>query len=197
MTNLYGLIICGNQNSRTGKDKSLFDYHGKPQRYYLYEMLETLCEKVFLSCTREQATGIPGEYNVITDDPEYEAAGVMGSLLTAFKKHPKASFLVIGCDYPFINRHHLKKLVVADLETIPAISYYDKEREQFEPLIALYHNNIRNELKKHFKTGDYSLEQILQAVDAYTINAKSPDIIRNVTTNKEYKEVSELFRKFR
>jgi molybdopterin-guanine dinucleotide biosynthesis protein A len=180
-----------------GKDKSLFDYHGKPQRYYLYEMLETLCEKVFISCNKEQAPSIPAEYNTLVDDPEFEGIGPMAALLTAFKKHPKADFLVIGCDYPFINRHHLKKLIISGLGPIPAISYYDKLNDKYEPMIALYHNDIKNTLKTHFKSNQHSLNAILKEVDAYTINAKSPEIIRSINTIKEYKEVSELFKKFR
>lgn len=193
MDNVYGLIICNSD-----KDNSLLDYHGQPQRYYLYEMLSSLCDEVFLTCNENQAKGIPDEFGKLTIDSEYAIArNGMAALLTAFKKHPKAHFLVIACDYPFINRHHLKKLVITDLDTIPAIAYYNKEQNHFEPLIAFYHNNIKPVIRKHFKNGDYSLDNVLKEVDAYTINAKSPDIVRRVQTPAEYKEVAELFRKFR
>src|SRR4051812_39594577 len=110
MTNVYGLVVCGGKSSRMGKDKSMLDYHGKPQRYYLYEMLEPLCEQVFISCSKEQAATIPSEYKIIEDAAEYEDIGPMAALLSAFKKYPKASFIAVGCDYPFINDHHLNKL---------------------------------------------------------------------------------------
>lgn len=197
MNSLYGLVVCGGQSSRMGKDKSLFDYHGQPQRYYLYEMVETLCEKVFISCNKEQAASIPKEFNILVDDAEFENIGPMAALLTAFKHYPDADFLVIGCDYPFINRHHLKKLVTADLSTIPAIAYYNKVTEKFVPLVAMYNHGIRPMLEANFAKGQYSLNSLLREINAYTINAKSTEIIKSVNTNKEYKEVSELFKKFR
>lgn len=197
MSNIYGLVVCGGKSSRMGKDKSMLDYHGKPQRYYLYEMLGSLCEQVFISCNEEQAEDIPATYKTIVDAAEYEDAGPMAALLSAFKKYPKANFLAVGCDYPFINNHHLKKLLNVKLETIPAVAYYDKVEEKFEPLLAVYHNHIKANLKKHFKQNNYSLQDVLKEVDAYRINARSTEIIRSVNTMKEYKEVAELFKKFR
>src|SRR4051812_24141580 len=94
-----------------GEDKSLLNYHGIPQRYYLYEVLLTLCEKVFLSCNSEQSKNISEDYNFITDAKEYENIGPMAALLSAFKKYPDVAFLVIGCDYPFINKADLEKLI--------------------------------------------------------------------------------------
>lgn len=198
MDNLIGLVVCGSQKSeKRTNDRSLFNYHGEPQRYYLYDMLQSLCEKVFISGNEQQVAEIPKEYNTIVDDKEFAETGEMISLLTAFKKFPKANFLVIGCEFPFINRHHLKKLVIADLDTIPAIAYYDKDKEQFEPMIAMYHGSIKTIVRKNAKAGDHSLNNVLKEVDAYAINAKSPDIIRGVRTLKEYKEVAEEFSKFR
>jgi molybdopterin-guanine dinucleotide biosynthesis protein A len=197
MSNIYGLVVCGGKSNRMGKDKSMLDYHGQPQRYYLYEMLKQLCEEVFISCSKEQVSDIPSDYKVIPDAAEYEDIGPMAALLSAFKKYPKANFLVVGCDYPFINNHHLKKLLNVKLETIPAVAYYDKIEEKFEPLLAAYHTDIKNILKKHFKQNDYSLQKVLEEVDAYRINARSTEIIRSINTTKEYKEVAELFKKFR
>ncbi len=197
MNTIYGLVVCGGKSSRIGKDKSLLDYHGKPQRYYLYDMLGSITDEVFISCNKDQAPGIPSEYKTIVDSADYEEIGPMAALLSAFKKYPKADFLVVGCDYPFINNHHLKKLLNVKLETIPAVAYYDKIEEKFEPLLGVYHNNIKPTLKKHFKEGNYSLESVLEEVDAYRINAKSTEIIRSIKTTKEYKEVAELFKKFR
>lgn len=197
MSKIFGLIVCGGKSSRMGVDKSTLDYHGRPQRYYLYDLLVNLCDDVFISCNKEQAKQIPSEYNTIPDATEYKEIGPMAALLSAFKKYPDATFLVVGCDYPFINRHHLKKLVNVKLEDVPAIAFYDKWNDHYEPLIAVYQSNILDRLKNHFKQKDYSLQAVLKEVNAYRINASSPDILRSVNTEEEYEEVAAIFKNYR
>ena len=72
---LCGLVISGGQSTRMGADKSLLDYYGKPQRYYLYNILIQLFGKAFISCNKLQAKEIPGDYSVIVDSEEYTQVG--------------------------------------------------------------------------------------------------------------------------
>ncbi|RYE15297.1 MAG: molybdenum cofactor guanylyltransferase, partial [Sphingobacteriales bacterium] len=111
MSSLYGLVVCGGKSTRMGTDKSILNYHGQPQRYHLYNMLNTLCERSFISCNGEQATTIPDKYAVIVDDDKYGDIGPMKALLTAIDKHPNKSFLVVGCDYPYQNENELRRLI--------------------------------------------------------------------------------------
>jgi molybdopterin-guanine dinucleotide biosynthesis protein A len=197
MSKLTGLVVCGGKSSRMGKDKSTLEYHGQQQRYYLYEMLESLCGSVYLSCNKEQAKEVPATYKVIVDEPEYKEIGPMAALLSAFKKHPKTDFLVVGCDYPFIHKHHLKKLMQVTLDGVPAVAYFKKSDEVYEPLVAVYHHDIKGQLLKKFKEKNYSLERILKDVDAYRLYPSSTEIIRSVDTQKEYKELVKLFKSTR
>src|ERR1022692_2701600 len=134
---LFGLVVCGGQSSRMGTDKSLIVYHGKPQRYYLYEMLESLCDQVHISCNKHQASSIPEHYRVIPDHDNYKNIGPMAALLSAFEKYPDVCFLVLGCDYPFIKKDDLARLIEASNSDIKALSYYDPENQIREPLMAI------------------------------------------------------------
>ena len=49
MSVLHGLVVCGGQSTRMGMDKSQLQYHGVPQREWLYELLQPLCEDVYIS----------------------------------------------------------------------------------------------------------------------------------------------------
>ena len=46
--------MCGGKSSRMGTDKSRIIYHEKEQQYHVYEMLQLICEDVFISCNKEQ-----------------------------------------------------------------------------------------------------------------------------------------------
>src|SRR4051812_45814849 len=72
-----GLVACGGSSSRMGTDKSMLIYNTKPQRYHVYEMLQPFCEKVFISCKKEQSATVADGYDILTDDPVYNNIGPM------------------------------------------------------------------------------------------------------------------------
>ena len=75
MSVLHGLVVCGGQSTRMGMDKSQLQYHGVPQREWLYELLQPLCEDVYISCNAEQAAEIGDSYPTITDATIYRNIG--------------------------------------------------------------------------------------------------------------------------
>lgn len=189
MSLLYGLVVCGGKSSRMGTDKSLLNYHGKPQRYHLYDLMKPLCERVFISCNALQAPDIPSEYNVLVDAPEYGDIGPMTALLTAFKRHPEASFMVVGCDYPFFLQAHLERLSKATLQTNNAVAYYSKTTQLYEPLLAGYQSNIRHTLELNFKLNNLSLQRILKKLPANIIETENEIEIRSIDTIDAYEKV--------
>ncbi|MCD6063179.1 MAG: molybdopterin-guanine dinucleotide biosynthesis protein [Flavipsychrobacter sp.] len=189
MSKLYGLVVCGGKSSRMGTDKSLLNYHGKPQRYHLYDLMKPFCERVFISCNTSQAPDIPSEYEALVDDPEYGEIGPMAALLTAFKHHPQASFMVIGCDYPYISASHLKQLFKAILEVKCAVAYYCSENCLYEPLLAGYHSNMKLLLENNFRLNSLSLQRVLKELPAGIITPDNDMVIRSIDTVEEYEKV--------
>lgn len=189
MNPVYGLVVCGGKSTRMGQDKSMLVYHGQPQRYHLYEMLGELCDRVFISCNKEQFSTIPDNFATIVDEPEYENIGPMASLLSAFKNYPEASFLLVGCDYPLISKNHLQQLLEVLNEVIFAASYFNKSTSYYEPLLAHYQNNIKSKLEFYFKQNNYSLQSLLLEVNANTIIPEDPLVITSVDTPYEYEKV--------
>lgn len=182
---LYGLVVCGGQSSRMGMDKSLINYHGKPQRYYLYELMQSLCEKVFISCNKSQAEGMETGYEMIIDAPQYQNTGPMAALLSAFEKYPDKSFLVIGCDYPFIGKDDIQALIDSRDKDFIAICYQNIESIT-EPLLALYEKETFEPLKNNFSQQKYSLRYFLEEISAKKIIAKGDDVLRSVDTKEEF-----------
>ena len=64
---IMGLVLAGGRSQRMGMDKGMLQYHGKPQREYLYEQLEPICSRVFLSIRPEQEGQPPQGTNVNLD----------------------------------------------------------------------------------------------------------------------------------
>lgn len=187
-TPTYGLVVCGGQSSRMGTDKSLLNYHGKPQRYYLYEMLEPLCEKVFISCNKSQKSSIPDSYQTIVDAPAYEGIGPMAALLTAMETYPHVNFLVVGCDYPFIKATDLRKLFEVKLEAIFFTCFANKQDKILEPLIAHYHYYIFSLLNEKFQQKRYSIQAVLKEVPGNVIVLDNQMLLSSIDTIEAYEK---------
>jgi len=183
---LYGLVVCGGQSSRMGTDKSLIDYHGKPQRYYVYEMLEWICDKVFISCNSTQANSIIAPYATLTDLPQYENVGPMAALLTAFNYYPHHDFLIAGCDYPYVTTKDLKEFFRSIDQEKPASAFYNQENEMYEPLLAWYSHKSKNEIQRMYSNNEFSLQHFLKENEAGKYQPLRPKNLISVDTPEDY-----------
>jgi len=65
-----------------GKDKGTIEYHGKPQREYMVDLLAEICDNPFLSVRPNQV--IESEYSLLED--KFLDLGPFGAILS-IKKH--------------------------------------------------------------------------------------------------------------
>ena len=193
-SSLYGLVVCGGNSSRMGCDKSMLTYYKKPQRYHLYEMLEKICEKVFISCNAMQAKEIGNEYSVLTDFSGYQNTGPVAALLTAFKEFPLNDFLIVGCDYPFISENDLKEFLVSLKENKPAAAFYNTEVKLYEPLLAWYSSGSSALLTQMFQKHQYSLQHFLKTVDAEKFYPVNSNVLQSVDTTEEFETAKDVIK---
>ncbi|WP_255713458.1 molybdenum cofactor guanylyltransferase [Dyadobacter chenwenxiniae] len=187
---LYGLAVCGGKSSRMGSDKSQLQYFGIPQADRVVNILSPLCEKVFLSCNREQSA-IFGAHRVIIDSPEYEDIGPMASLLSAFKIYPNADFLIAGCDYPFLTKEVFRDFLLSIPESSVAAALYNAD-EQYEPLLAWYAKESEPMLLNRFECGKFSLQHFLREINACKYIPGSENVMLSVDTPEAYDRVKDL-----
>ncbi|MES1222484.1 MAG: molybdenum cofactor guanylyltransferase [Bacteroidota bacterium] len=189
---LYGLVICGGQSSRMGMDKSLLDYYGRPQRYYVYGMLGTLCDEVFISCNKEQAKTIDNQYKTITDVPAYSGIGPMAAILSAFDQYPGTGWLVVGCDYPFITRKALNDFIKSIDRNNIAAAFYNPKENMYEPVLAWYSYPALDELKEMFGAGEYSLQRFLKKKNAGKFYPGDEKLVQSVDTAEDYERAKKI-----
>lgn len=186
MQKLTGLVVCGGLSSRMGLDKSMVEWHSVAQRYFLYQMLEPLCDSVFISCNATQASDIEPPYNYIIDDEKYRNIGPMAALLTACNKFPNNSFLVIGCDYPFVKNEDILQLINSRNEKDAAVSFFNGSTGFYEPMIAIYENKFKGLLFENFRQRQYSLQSILKGSSVCKVNPTAMKVIEGINTPEAY-----------
>lgn len=189
---VIGLVVCGGKSSRMGIDKSLIDYHGKPQHYHVFEMLENICEKVFISCNSSQLKGIELKYLTLPDLPEYDNIGPMAALLTAFTAYPDQNFLLIGCDYPFINEQEIMNFLLTTQKNYVAAAFYNKEHSVYEPLLAWYSHQSKIEIQRMFENKQFSLQHFLKKSEAEQYAPVRLESIKSIDTPEDY-EIAKAF----
>lgn len=186
----YGLVVCGGRSRRMGTDKSMLQYHDKPQRYHLYDMLLPFCEKVFISCNEEQAKNTEPGYHFIKDDESFAGIGPMVALLTAFTKFPGKNVLLIGCDYPFLTAGELGSFS-SYCKNEPA-AFYNETGGVYEPMLAWYPYTFFDVLQKMYAAKQLSLQHFLKDNNATKYLPLNSNSIISIDTAEAYTKACNL-----
>ncbi|HNP08536.1 MAG TPA: NTP transferase domain-containing protein, partial [Cyclobacteriaceae bacterium] len=102
---LYGLVLGGGLSSRMGKDKGHLNYHGQPQRDYVFKLLEKFCDRVYYSANAQAIS----DNNTIKD--AYPFQGPLNGILSAFKFQSDVAWLTVPIDMPFVDESIIQFLI--------------------------------------------------------------------------------------
>jgi len=179
---LNALILIGGKSSRIGADKGLLDYHGKPQREYLFDLAKKYCSEVYFSCRAEQQFS----ENTIID--KYEL-GPMGGILSAFDFSPNTAWFVVACDMPLIDENSFEVLVNHRNKDKIATAFMNSETNAPDPLFTIYEPKALHLLTKYFESGNKSPKVFLQNNDTEIIISANLRMLTNVNTKEEFEQI--------
>jgi molybdopterin-guanine dinucleotide biosynthesis protein A len=183
---LKGLVLAGGKSTRMHTDKTKLDYHGKPQRVHLYELLDDYCDEVFLSCRKEQQSDIPEGYNIITDS--FLDMGPMGAILSAFKQHPDSAFLAVACDLPLLTPKTLESLKENRNPSKIATAFKNNESRFPEPLITIWEPKSYQVLLTFLGMGYSCPRKTLINADIQLLDPPNPQELMNANNPDEYEQ---------
>jgi molybdopterin-guanine dinucleotide biosynthesis protein A len=190
---IFGLVLAGGKSSRMGTDKSLMDWHGRPQRFYLAEMLSTFCEQVYISCRQDQKDEIHSAgYNIIAD--AYENKGPYGAILSAFKFRNDVAWLIIACDLPLLKQNTIAELIDERDPQKVATTFRSPFDGLPEPLITIWEPASHNILLERMEAGNSCPRKALLNTDSKIIEPKNPDTLFNANTPEDMHKVRELIK---
>lgn len=187
---VYGIVMCGGRSTRMGTDKSTLEYHHKPQRYHLYDLMGHHCKQVYISCNNEQAASVGSLYPCITDHPQHSNSGPLSGLLAATETLPGKHLMLTGCDYPFIQHQHLSALSDAFRLTQRSVCYMSGDFE--EPLLAIYSSDDLDQLKTYLQSGQQSLRHFLKQQQAEKLVPAHTAFLQSVDTYDQYLTVKAM-----
>lgn len=179
---MNALILIGGKSSRMGTDKGLLDYHGQPQREYLFDLAKKYCSEVYFSCRAEQQFS----ENTIID--KYEL-GPIGGILSAFDFNPNTAWLIIACDMPLINEDSFQILINRRNKESVATAFLNPATNAPDPLFTIYEPKAALLLTKYVEAGNKSPKVFLQNNDTEIIISANLSFLTNVNTKEEFERI--------
>ena len=179
---LYGLILRGGHSRRMGHDKGAISYHGRPQVDFLYDLLNDLLDRVYISCRNDQMNE-PSQLSLLED--RYIGFGPMGGILSAFQRHPQASWLVVACDMPFLCKEALAELIRGRNPYKMATCFFNEEKDWPEPLCAIYEPKAATKMGMFLSMGKTCPRKILMNSPVQILHPSKHQVLINVNTPQE------------
>lgn len=190
---LYGLVLAGGKSVRMGADKGLINYHGQPQRDHAAQLLTGFCEKVFLSVRPDQTGDLDSPFPAISDT--FLGLGPLGAILSAFREHPDAAWLVIACDLPMLNAETLQLLTEQRHTGLMATAFNSPVNHLPEPLIAIWEPRSYPVLLQFLAQGYACPRKALINSPIRLLEAPDAQALLNVNTPAELEQVQEQLQK--
>jgi molybdenum cofactor guanylyltransferase len=190
---IKGLVLAGGRSTRMGSDKGALNYHGKPQREYVADMLESMGIETFISCRNEQVEGMNG-YKTITDS--FVDMGPAGAIMSAFLYDPNTAWVALACDLPLLTEGVVQNLLANRNPSAIATAYRSPENENGfpEPLIALWEPKSFPELLRFLSQGIMCPRKVLINSDTHLIDPSVPEALMNVNTLEDREKAVALLK---
>ena len=169
---LFGLVLAGGSSTRMQRDKAAIEYHGQSQLQWTFQLLSHVCAATFVSVRpdqREEPTraGLP---QIVDRQP---GIGPIAGISAALQAHPKAAWLVVACDLPFLSETTLRHLVARRDPTKLATAYRSSHDALPEPLCAIWEPLARESL--HVPPHHPPVRSVLPGLDGTIWLAREDD----------------------
>lgn len=183
---LYGLVLAGGKSTRMKRDKATLDYHGKPQQEYMFELLEGVCEKVYLSC-RDEAQSAEAPHDCVLDT--FIGLGPYGGILSAFMYEPNVAWLVVAVDLPYLDKATIDNLVEHRNPSKVATCFIDPKNEFPEPLISIWEPRAYPKMLDFLSRGHSCPRKVLINTDAEVLTERDARALTNINTPEELEQI--------
>lgn len=182
---LNGLVLAGGKSVRMGKDKGALDYHGKPQREFMADMLSPFCEETYISVRGNQE--VESDYELLEDT--FVGLGPFGAIASAMRKNPNTAWLVVACDLPLLDEKTLQFLIENRNASKVATAIYNPETDFPEPLITIWEPRSYQVILNFLTQGYSCPRKVLINSEIELLKLEDTKVLLNVNDVEGYEKV--------
>lgn len=187
-TPVKGLVLAGGKSTRMGTDKGALDYHGRPQREHMANLLSGFCAETYISTNED----IKSEFPVLPDT--FKDLGPYGGVLSAFRHDPNAAWLVVATDIPLLDEKTLALLTDHRNRSKVATCFHNPATSFPEPLITLWEPRAYPRLLYFLSMGYSCPRKVLINSEVEELEIANEDILKNANTPEEKQEMMDKIR---
>jgi len=184
---LYGLILAGGASSRMQRDKAALPYQGKSQLDRAFELLERHVSKTFVSVRSTQVTEPTRAHRALIVD-SVEGGGPIVGIRSALAAHPRAAWLVLACDLPFLTDAAIEQLIAGRDPNVLATAYVSTHDGLPEPLCAIWEPAAGAAIAAYSQSGGICPRKFLRTHPVKLIEPRDRRALDNINTPEEYAE---------
>jgi molybdopterin-guanine dinucleotide biosynthesis protein A len=190
---LFGLVLAGGASTRMRTDKAALQYHGRPQLRWAFELAIKVCTASFVSVRPDQRDDATrASFPQIVD--RQPGIGPIAGISAALLEHPKAAWLVLACDLPFLTERTLQHLIAQrDLHKV-ATAYRSAHDGLPEPLCAIWEPAAREPLLAYIATGRQCPRKFLINSNTALLDLPEQQALDNVNTVEEFDSATAALR---
>jgi molybdopterin-guanine dinucleotide biosynthesis protein A len=138
---MLGVILCGGESSRMGRDKGLIESQNKTWVQLATDKLGQLGIPVVISISGKQKENyekaLPGK-TLIVDDPAIALKGPLAALLSVHLQYPGEDLFVLACDLPLMESSILDELYSSYRNNGHFQAFVYTNNGEPEPLCGIY-----------------------------------------------------------
>jgi len=166
-------------------DKAALQYHGQPQLQWAFELVAKFCAASFVSVRPDQRgdAARAGHPQIVDRQP---GIGPIAGISAALLEQPKAAWLVLACDLPFLTEHTLEHLIAHRDASKIATAYRSAHDGLPEPLCAIWEPAAREPVLAYLATGKQCPRKFLINSDTKLLDLPESQALDNVNTVEEF-----------
>lgn len=181
---LFGLVLAGGASTRMRSDKAVLDYHGQPQLRWAFDLLSRFCDATFVSVRPDQRDEpTRAAFPQIVD--RAPGQGPIAGISAALSAHPKAAWLVLACDLPFLTGPTLQHLIANRNPRKIATAYRSSHDGLPEPLCAIWEPHAREPVLAYMASAKICPRKLLINSDVELLDLPDQSALDNVNTADE------------
>jgi molybdopterin converting factor subunit 1 len=182
---LFGLVLAGGASTRMRTDKAALQYHGQPQLHWAFELVSKFCAASFVSVRPDQRDDAAraGHPQIVDRQP---GIGPIAGISAALLEQPKAAWLVLACDLPFLTERTLQYLIAHRDPQKIATAYRSSHDGLPEPLCAIWEPAAREPLLAYIASGKQCPRKFLINSDTALLDLPERQALDNVNTVEEF-----------
>ena len=182
---LFGLVLAGGASTRMRTDKAALQYHGQPQLHWAFDLVSKFCAASFVSVRPEQRDDAAraGHPQIVDRQP---GIGPIAGISAALLEQPKAAWLVLACDLPFLTERTLQHLIAHRDPQKIATAYRSAHDGLPEPLCAIWEPAAREPVLAYIASGKQCPRKFLINSDTALLDLPERQALDNVNTVEEF-----------